>query len=253
MSPLGAVFELAKLSSVFWKGTAVIICAFILFVGSVYILLSAVFGLRMGYLVLAVSFFGWMIILSALWTFGAPGTPRNLGPRGYEPHWAVVAAGQGSVSSKFPKTENFPGPPWHDPDAAATPSVDSVKAVMQEYLAGLAAKQLDQQGTKVCTATSAPTAACFTIDPTTFTVQDMKFAKVNGTSLAAAHVFYGPGGPVVTVVVARDKGNVPKYSIAFLGSSLFLFLVHLPFLDRAERRRKDILTGGTAPPWYGPA
>ena len=35
--------------------------------------------------------------------------------------------------------------------------------------------------------------------------------------------------------------------------SLVLFLIHLPFLDRAERKRKAILTGGTAPPWYGPA
>ncbi len=29
--------------------------------------------------------------------------------------------------------------------------------------------------------------------------------------------------------------------------------IHVPFLDRAERTRKQILTGGTAPPWYGPA
>jgi hypothetical protein len=67
---------------------------------------------------------------------------------------------------------------------------------MQEYLAGLAAKQLDQQGTKVCTATSAPTAACFTLDPTTFTVQDMKFAKVNGTvAWPRPTSSTGPGGP----------------------------------------------------------
>ena len=39
------------------KGGLAVIMAFVLFVGSVLIMLSAVFGRRMGYLVLAVSFF----------------------------------------------------------------------------------------------------------------------------------------------------------------------------------------------------
>ena len=39
----------------------------------------------------------------------------------------------------------------------------------------------------------------------------------------------------------------------FLIGSTLLFGAHLPFLDQAERKRKEILTGGTAPPWYGPA
>ena len=52
------------------KGGLAVVMAFVLFVGSVLIVLAAVFGRRMGYLVLAVSFFGWMIILSSLWTFG---------------------------------------------------------------------------------------------------------------------------------------------------------------------------------------
>jgi hypothetical protein len=39
----------------------------------------------------------------------------------------------------------------------------------------------------------------------------------------------------------------------FLIASVVGLGIHLPFLDRAERKRKEILTGGTAPPWYGPA
>ena len=41
------------------KGILVIITAFVLFVGSIYVLLSAVFGRRLGYLVLSVAFFAW--------------------------------------------------------------------------------------------------------------------------------------------------------------------------------------------------
>ena len=47
------------------KGGLTVIIGFVLFVGSVLLVLAAVFGRRMGYLVLAVGFFGWMIILSA--------------------------------------------------------------------------------------------------------------------------------------------------------------------------------------------
>jgi hypothetical protein len=52
---------------------------------------------------------------------------------------------------------------------------------------------------------------------------------------------------------SHQKGNVPIYSVSFLIASILGFVVHVPLLDRAERRRKAILTGGTAPPWYGPA
>jgi hypothetical protein len=61
------------------------------------------------------------------------------------------------------------------------------------------------------------------------------------------------GGPEITIYAFRDPGSVPVYSVVFFGASVIGFLVHLPFIDRAERRRKAILTGGTAPPWYGPA
>ncbi len=234
--------EAVALAPFFGKGVAVIVTAMVLFVGSVYMLLAAYFGLRMGYLVLAVSFFGWMIILSVLWTFGAPGTPKNLGPRGTEAHWKVFAAGTGVVASPdHPQTSLYPGGPWHPPDKVSQPSVDTVKTAMQDYLADRAAEQLGEQD-----AEAAPS-------PTAFDVQDMRFATSGDTHLVGAHAFFSQGGPEVTVFAYHDPGNVPVYSVAFLAASLIGFAVHLPLLDRAERKRREILTGGTAPPWYGPA
>src|SRR2546430_1484156 len=99
---------LLALAPTFVKGVLVTISALVLFVGSVYLLASGVFGLRMGYLVIAVSFFGWMIIMSSLWAFGfysqGPGTPKYLGPRGTEAHWQVFQASTQSTASKFPET-----------------------------------------------------------------------------------------------------------------------------------------------------
>jgi len=72
-------------------------------------------------------------------------------------------------------------------------------------------------------------------------------------SLAAAEGHYNGGGPLVTLYLRHDSGSVSRYSWMFLIGSTVGLLIHLPLLDRAERRRKDILTGGTSPPWYGPA
>ena len=55
---------------VLWKGVGVTVAGVVLFIGSVYVLLSAVFGRYLGYLVLSVAFWGWLIIQSALWLFG---------------------------------------------------------------------------------------------------------------------------------------------------------------------------------------
>ena len=69
--------------------------------------------------------------------------------------------------------------------------------------------------------------------------------------MARAHFL--EGGPLWTVSLYHDEGSVPRYSYMFLAGSVILFAIHLPLLDIAERKRKDFLTGGAAPPWYGPA
>ncbi len=261
--------ELLALAPTFWKGIIVIICALIVFVGSVYVILSAVFGLRMAYLVLAVSFFGWMIVFSSIWTFGQPrfppaigplkkwaisGTPANEGPRGTEPHWQVLAAGTGPLKTKYDGTEKYPGPPWRAATAGNKSAVDTAKTAIQKYLVQQATQQFTKQRVKVCPPEGLQAANCYTFDPSTFVVTDFAFMPAkDGTSLAAAHAFFTAGGPELTVYAYHDAGNVPAYSYAFLAASIVLFIVHVPFLDRAEKKRKAILTGGTAPPWYGPA
>lgn len=239
---------LLALAPLFGKGVLVTVCAVVLFVGSVYVLLSAVFGLRMGYLVLAVSFFGWLIILASIWTFGVPGTRPDLGPRGTEPHWQVIAAGTTSIQTDFEETTQYPERPWRLPDQVSKPSVDSVKTAIQKYLAARAQEELEGEGGE-------GEGDEFEFDFTDFGVEDIEFAGADGgrIHLAAGRGFYTPGGPAITVFLRYDSGNVDVYSKSFLAAAVLGFVIHLPFLDRAERKRKAILTGGTAPPWYGPA
>jgi hypothetical protein len=239
----------------FVKGILAVACAVVLFIGSVYLLCSAVFGLRMGYLVVATSLFAWIIVLAAIWTFcapgtlwgvlGSPGTLGDVGPRGTEPHWQVFSAASQPTTSRFPETATYPGDGWWVPAANSTSasSVPTVTTAFQTYLAAQAQQQLEAAGqTDV------------QIDPTQYVVQDVRFSTAaDGTHLAAGTAFFESGGPAITVYAYHDSGNVPIWSWLFLFAGLVLFLVHVPFLDRAERSRKDILTGGTAPAWYGPA
>jgi hypothetical protein len=224
------------------KGSLTVITAFILFVGSIYLLLSAVFGRKLGYLVVAVSFFGWMILFSALWVAGAPGTPRDLGPRGLEPGWVPLEGSFTVTSEQYPEISRYPGSPWKPPTEGVAASVQSVTGAIQEFMAEHANEQLGR----------APE-ALNALPPTSFAVEGIRFAAHGSTSLAAARAFYTAGGPVVTVFAYHNSGSVPRYSWMFLGFSVLGLVMHLPFLDKAERKRKEILTGGDAPPWYGPA
>jgi hypothetical protein len=230
------------------KGGLSVVMGFVLFIGSVLLLLSAVFGRRMGYLVLATCFFGWMLLLSSLWAFGfwsqGTQTPTNLGPRGVEPTWVVEAAGtrpQATVEtfSSYPDPGTWRAPGTNEADAG---SVQSVQGAVQSYLA----TQVNEEQGKGPFDPGA-------VQTTDFTVEDIRFAADGKASLAAARAFYNGGGPMLTVYLRHDSGSVPVYSYAFLLISALGLAVHLPLLDRAERTRKEILTGGAAPPWYGPA
>ncbi len=234
---------------VLWKGAGVTIAAFILFVGSVYMLLAAIMGRWMGYLVLAVAFFGWMTIQSGLWTFGfwsqGPETKTNLGPRGPDAAWVVDSAGldPGAVHDElaaYPSGE-YPEPDITDPKQEA--DVQAAQGAVAAYLAKQANEQLGLDPT-----------AFDSILSTQIVVDDLRFTTAaDGTRLAVAQAHYSGGGPSTTVTLTYDGGQVWRYSAMFLALSLLLLILHIPLLDRAERTRKEFLVGGSSPPWYGPA
>lgn len=224
------------------QGTLVVVMAFVLFGGSILVLTSAVVGVRMGYLITATSLFAFMIILSSLWVFGAPGTPRFLGPKGELPTWKPVAFGQELQSPTFPAVEEYPGRPWEEADRATTPEVEPVTLAIQDFLAEEATGELRLSGQ-----------TDIEVAPEDFTVQDIRFAETDGTRLAAATAFATGGGPEVMVFAYKDPGDEAVPSYLFLAGSIVGFVVHLPYLDRAERKRKQILTGGEQAPWRGPA
>jgi len=198
-----------------------------------------------------VAFSGWMIIQSALWVFGfwAQGveTPTNLGPRGSEPAWVVASAGLTAANDRYDTFDTYPAAPaWQpadlkDPDESA--DIQSVQSAATAFLAEQANEELGISHEDL----SAITSTQFAVDSTSFATAE------DGTQLAVVIAYFTGGGPQTTVSMYHDGGSVARYSWMFLIGSTLLFVVHIPFLDRAERKRKAFLTGGSAPAWYGPA
>jgi hypothetical protein len=228
------------------KGVLVVIAGFTMFIGSVYIVLSAIFGRWMGYLIVAVSLSGWLILLSALWFFGfwsqGIGTPTNLGPRGAEPAWIALEGSLAAAKVRYPTFASYPRAPWKEPTPSLDASVQSVQGAVSTFLAEQANVQLDIDPL-----------ALNAIQTTQFTVENIRFAPDGKVSLAVAQAYFNGGGPLITVMLYHDSGSVPHYSAEFLFAAILLFLIHLPLLDKAEKKRKQFLVGGNAPPWYGPA
>jgi len=243
------------------KGWGVTILGSLVFFGSVYVLLAAIFGRWMGYLVTSVGFWGMMIIFSLIFVFGVPGsTPPNLGPRGLryacetcisEPHWATVAVAENITSPTFESVARYPGPPWEEPNEDTRIEIEALTTAVGEFLA--------REAEHAAEAGAAPEegaseeAGPEEIKPTDFALQNIQFHEADGYRLAAAQVYFTEGGPILEVFAVFDEGDVPLPSFLFLGVSLLMFAGHLPFLDKAEKKRKHILTGGEAPKFLGPA
>jgi len=232
------------------KGGGVVLAGFILFIGSIYVLLSAVFGRWMGYLIVVSAFSGWMIIQSSMWLFGfwslGPGTPVNLGPRGREAAWTVVAAGLHAEDTDTLKGfSSYPNDPWKTVPVADFTESDpaAVNGAAVSYLAKVANEELGRGEFDL----DAVTAAQFTVDTqSTSTASD-------GTQLAVVVAHFNGGGPQTFLSLMYDEGSVWSWGRLFLTVSILVFITHVPLLDRAERSRKEFLTGGSAPAWYGPA
>ena len=226
------------------KGLLVVLTAFVLLPGSVYMLLASNFGALRGYLIAGTAFFGFLVMLSAVWLFGIPGTTPLTGPKGTQPTFKFftvddpVAAtydsvrdfqgGAGSGWQPAPEGEFEEGTPEGDLKADLDPARQTaVQDLIEETNADIEDSSEELDATNL-------SAEVF------YTIQD-------GTEVAA--VVISPATPLEgsglqrpdfapkTFFAYRDPGSPYLPSILFLIGSTVLFLVHLFLLGVAERRR----------------
>src|SRR5581483_9070058 len=84
-------------------GLLVVLLAIVLLPGSVYLLLSTNLGARVGFLIAIAGLFGWMTLMSVIWTV------YGIGFTGNPPAWKIQQVIQGDVANSTQATlDGFP-------------------------------------------------------------------------------------------------------------------------------------------------
>jgi hypothetical protein len=226
------------------KGLLVVLTAFVFLPGSVYMLLAANFGALKGYLIAGTAFFGFMVMLSAIWTFGLPGTPALTGPKGVEPTFKSFTIDDPAAGT-YDSVRDFQGGAgngWEaapEGEAAAGSEEGTLQADLQTASQRAVADLIEETNKDV--EDSSEELDVTNLDPKVFyTIQD-------GTEVAA--IVISPKTPPAgsglqrpdfapkTTFAYRDPGAPYLPSILFLVGSIVLFVVHMLLLGLAERRR----------------
>jgi hypothetical protein len=226
------------------KGLLVVLTAFVFLPGSVFMLLASNFGALKGYLIAGVAFFGFLVMLSAVWLFGIPGTTPLTGPKGTQPTFKFFTVNDPAAAT-YDSVRDFQGGAGSGWEAAPE----------GEFEEGSAEATLGAD-----LETARQTAVQDLIEETNADIEDSS-EELDATNLSA-EVFYTiqDGTEVAAVVISpatppegsglqrpdfapktffayRDAGSPYLPSILFLIGSVVLFLVHLFLLGVAERRR----------------
>jgi len=225
------------------KGFVLVLTALILLPGSVWMLLASNFGALKGYLIAAISLFGFLILLSATWSFGLPGTPALTGPVGKQPSF-VQFGKTDPAASRFDKVSSFQGAAGNG--WAPAPSEGQLSAADEQLKADLDAAKQAALADFIVERNKDVKDSSQELDVTN-TDTKVFSTNQNGTTLAAVVIspkeppansgLRKPSFAPVSVFAYQDKGAPAVPSYLFLGGSILLFLLHVWLLSVVERRR----------------
>jgi hypothetical protein len=229
------------------KGALALIIGFLLLPGSVYMLLAVNFGALRGYFIAATCFFGFLILLSATWTFGLPGTTPLTGPKGTQPTFKFFGLDD-AVAGKYSKVREFQGNAGNGWQAApAEPAAGGQLSASQTALKADLDTAKQAALTKLIAdfnktvKDSSKELDVTNLDPKTFyTIQDgreLAAVVISPKQPPAGSGLRKPTFAPKTVFAYRDPGAPYLPSIVFLVSALVLFTLHLLGLGWVERRR----------------
>jgi hypothetical protein len=236
------------------KGLLVVLTGFIFLPGSVWMLLAANFGALKGYLIAATAFFGFLVMLSAVWLFGIPGTTPLTGPKGTQPTFKFFTLDDPQAAT-YDSARDFQGGAGNEWREAPTgePEEGSAEATLKADLdtaRQTAVSDLIEEHNKDVEDSSEELDVTNLDAKTYYTIQD-------GTEVAAIVIspktppsgsgLERPDFAPKTTFAYRDPGSPYLPSILFLIASSVLFLVHMLLLGVVERRRPLGLAQAHAP------
>ena len=226
------------------KGIAVVVTAFVLLPGSVYMLLASNFGALKGYLIAGTAFFGFLVMLSAVWLFGIPGTTPLTGPKGTQPSFKSFTLDDPAAAT-YDSVRDFSGgagggwqpEPTGDfeegsPEAALKADLDTARQTAVSDLIEEHNKDVEDSSEEL-DVTNLDAKTYYTIQDGT----EVAAIVISPKNPPAGSGLQRPDFSPATRFAYRDPGNPSLPSILFLIGSSVLFVAHMLLLGVAERRR----------------
>ncbi len=214
-------FAAVELTETFAAGSAAFISSIIVFVGSVFLLMSLVMGARLAYMITASVTLSFTLMMALVWSYGTP-----LGPVGDLPEWNPVDISTDLASLGFEASAEYPDGDWEVPEEGDA-----------------AASDLESSSTDyVATAIEDGTISDYE-DPSLVGVvaESTRLLERGGTlygmiALEGLEATEGEGGPPIYIVMDYDPGN-PSGPARMIAAGTFVLLAgHLVLLSRMEKR-----------------
>jgi hypothetical protein len=219
---------------IFTVGVGAVLSAIIVFVGSVWLLLSLVLGPRLAYFVVASITLAFLLVMAVVWSI------NPLGPVGELPAWNPVAIGEDASELEFGPAGSYPDSPWRVPNEED--ATEQTQASELETDAGDYVETAVNEGELDVPAGSTGTADS---DKTRFIEQDgdlfgaVTLEVAPPTGGGAQPTGGGADEPteVVTILEYSPGNPLGRARIAAVGAVVLLVL-HLFGLSRSERRAR---------------
>lgn len=224
---------------VFIEGVAAVVSGLIVFVGSVWLLLTVIMGARLGYFVTASVTLGFIFIMTLVWSYGTP-----LGPVGQMPEWNGVDLNEDASQLEFGPAAQYPDEPWEVPaedDTEALTKAAELESAAVDYLA----EQIgEKKGGEFLAEADAQVQAdssrlysegedeygALTLEASTSAIEKAKEADPDQDVT--------PEDATMVVVMKYDPGNPLGKARMIAGGTFLVFALHLFGLSRAERKVK---------------
>lgn len=206
----------------------------VIFFGSIYMLLRSNLGTRRGYLVFGTSLFGFMVIMSMFWAFGAPGTPVATGPTNlpgqvpneYQPTWTAFAeTSRVAETPEYAFVTQEPGRFGAVPESFADEAEVGASEIQNFFSS--------EQGGEIVPAEWAPAQIEYAEGENGYPVLRVTYQETDEETQELIE-----DGEQIILYGAFDAGNPVFPGVVFLLFSLVLFVLHALMLDRDETRER---------------
>lgn len=231
----------------FFVGNAAFISAILIFGGSVWLLLAVLMGARLAYFVSASVTLAFVLIMAGVWSYGDP-----LGPVGEMPEWDPVDIAADASGLSFGPASRYPNDPWHEAeegDDLQGTQASELETAATDYLdEAIAEGKIDQYSSASDVIVSAESARLTEQGDKTYGLVQLEPAPSDQGDEGASAPQEG-AGPELFVVMEWDPGNPSRPARQLAAGVFILFLGHLFFLGRAEkrsRRNRENSANGTA-------